>query len=85
MKGSEASLSSVQYLLYLVSSSINVNFSYYVAGYCLDRQDIYISGLGRHEFKARGARLKFEGEAVLEVKHLRSMFQTLETVVSQCQ
>ena len=37
MKGAETSLSYVQCFLYLVSSSINVSFSYYMAGYLLDR------------------------------------------------
>ena len=37
LKGTEASLSYVQCFLYIVSSPINVSFSYYVAGYLLDR------------------------------------------------
>ena len=40
MKGTEVSLSYVQCFLYLVSSSINVSFSCYVAGYLLDRSHI---------------------------------------------
>ena len=42
LKGTEVSLSYVECFLYLVSSSINVSiFSYYVAGYFLDR--LYLS------------------------------------------
>ena len=37
LKGTEASLSYVQCFLYFLSSSINVSFSYYMAGYLLDR------------------------------------------------
>ena len=37
LKGNEASLSYVQYFLYLVSSSVNVYFSYFTSGYLLDR------------------------------------------------
>ena len=37
LKGTEVSLSYVQCFLYLVSSSINVSFSYYMAGYLLNR------------------------------------------------
>ena len=40
LKGTEASLSYVQCFLYLVSSSINVSFSYHMAGYLLDRPHI---------------------------------------------
>ena len=36
LKGTEVSLSYVQCVLYLVSSSINVYFSYYMAAYFLD-------------------------------------------------
>ena len=37
LKGTEASLSYVQCFLYLISSSINVSFSYCIDGYFLDR------------------------------------------------
>ena len=37
LKGTEVSLSYVQCFLYLVFSSINFHFSYYMAGYLLDR------------------------------------------------
>ena len=37
LKGTKASLSNVQCFLYLVPSSINVYFSYYMAGYFLER------------------------------------------------
>ena len=37
LKGTEVSLSYVQCFLYLVSSSVNVCFSYYMAAYLLDR------------------------------------------------
>ena len=37
LKGTEVPLSYVQCFLYLVSSSINVYFSYYITGYSLDR------------------------------------------------
>ena len=40
LKGTEASLSCVQCFLYLVSSSINVYFSYIVGGYFLGRPRI---------------------------------------------
>ena len=40
-KGTEASLSYVQCFLYLVSCLGNVSFSYYMAGYVLDRYHIY--------------------------------------------
>ena len=40
LKGTEVSLSYVQCFLYLVPSSVNVYFSYYMAGYILDRPHI---------------------------------------------
>ena len=46
LKGTEASLSYVKCFLYLISSLINVSiFSYYVAGYYLDRTCIAICDL----------------------------------------
>ena len=42
LKGTEASLSYVQCFLYLVSSSINVSFSQYLAGHLLNRLHMYI-------------------------------------------
>ena len=42
LKGAEVSLTYVQCFLYLVSSSLNIYFSYYMAGYLLDRPHIFI-------------------------------------------
>ena len=41
LKGTEASLFYGQCFLYLVCSSINVSFSFYISGYLLDRPCIY--------------------------------------------
>ena len=43
LKGTEASLSYIQCFLYIISSSVNVYFSYHMAGYLLDRPRIYVS------------------------------------------
>ena len=42
LKGTEVSLSFIQCFLHLLSSSVNVSFSYYIDGCFLDRPHVYI-------------------------------------------
>ena len=55
LKGTEALLSYIQCFLYLISSSITLSFSEYMAGYLLERPYVYMErerkGEGEREFK----------------------------------
>ena len=74
LKGTEESVSYVQCFLYLVSSSINVYFSYYMAGYLLDRLSLFLEK--HHNSKLLGQAHTCQGDKDIaifkEICHLQS-------------
>ena len=69
LKGTEASLSCVQCFLYLVSCSINVSFSYYMAEYFLDRQDGILFSPKKKEILSFATWMDLEGSMLSEISH----------------